>query len=747
MKNKISYIFLTTLLVLSLSGCGSDETGPLSDLNTEATQDSLDPAAVQKLDRQENSLDAYSSIVNMPLQVENPSNAVSGGGESVFLGASRAYRFKKHLFENADECWDELAFATADGEAGSKSFDRENQLWYVEPVAGTDHYVTFDYEVQEGSEDSRYFLTERDENHKALREFPLDFLNGDSFSEIIMGLLDFAVDSSGTVHLVQSVDDGWQYRLVSPEGEILAEYVSGGEDFNGLALLYDGRIAFSTIKADAEGMALQYMDEESGKPMPLASLEKNIYRLTLLDEDTLLYADQEGVYRSKLSGKDPELLYCWANHGITALEVPAMGADENGRIALIYEDSEDYNYLCLEPATGETELLEITLAVSSYNQSAYQRLAVEFNKRNPSCHIKLKTGYDETALLTELGAGKGPVLVDTLLTGFDEQEKLWEPLDAVVEQLGIAEELQPAALELGKINGTLYGIVPNLRLRTLVTGSPELRDWNYETFLQCIEDRPQLDAIFNYYSGGGYDSYFIMSFLSHGMDDTYLLDAEAGTTNFDSSGFRSALELAEKYCARKDGVSPGSSLVEGKVLCNELTVQKPEDLALYRLCYGEDANYIGYPTKDGSAHFVESGDRPLAIRRTATKEEKEAAAAFISLCLSYEGQSLMAKDLDFALSVRRDVLEEQIAAMDKDTMVFVSGFDEIVLGDDVNRELDGKTLLDMLDKARPWRYFPAELRKIMYDELDQYFSGAIAQDKLIDNLESRVGLYLGERGN
>ena len=424
-----------------------------------------------------------------------------------------------------------------------------------------------------------------------------------------------------------------------------------------------------------------------------------------------------------------------------------MGADENGRIALIYEDSEDYNYLCLEPATGETELLEITLAVSSYNQSAYQRLAVEFNKRNPSCHIKLKTGYDETALLTELGAGKGPVLVDTLLTGFDEQEKLWEPLDAVVEQLGIAEELQPAALELGKINGTLYGIVPNLRLRTLVTGSPELRDWNYETFLQCIEDRPQLDAIFNYYSGGGYDSYFIMSFLSHGMDDTYLLDAEAGTTNFDSSGFRSALELAEKYCARKDGVSPGSSLVEGKVLCNELTVQKPEDLALYRLCYGEDANYIGYPTKNGAAHFMESGSNPLAIRRTATEEEKEAAIAFISVCLSYEGQIQASRDLNYGLSVRKDVLEEQIAAMTEDTVVDTHGFGRIVLGDDLNIEQDRTALLDMVDKARPLRYFPMELMNIMSEELEQYFSDTITEEMVIDHLESRVGLYLEEGGS
>ena len=63
---------------------------------------------------------------------------------------------------------------------------------------------------------------------------------------------------------------------------------------------------------------------------------------------------------------------------------------------------------------------------------------------------------------------------------------------------------------------------------------------------QCVEDRPELEAIFNFY-GGDYGSYFITSFLSHGIDDTYLLDAETGTINFDSSDFRKALELAGKW--------------------------------------------------------------------------------------------------------------------------------------------------------------------------------------------------------
>ena len=210
-----------------------------------------------------------------------------------------------------------------------------------------------------------------------------------------------------------------------------------------------------------------------------------------------------------------------------------------------------------------------------------------------------------------------------------------------------------------------------------------------------MEDRPELEAIFNFY-GGDYGSYFITSFLSHGIDDTYLLDAETGTMNFDSSDFRKALELAGKYCVREEGVSPGS---------------------------------------------------PLVVRRTAAEEEKEAAMAFIRLCLSYEGQLRASKDLNFGLSARRDVLEEQIAAMAEDTAVDTLGFGQIVLGDDLDIELDRKALLDMVDKARPSRYFPMELMNIMWEELEQYFSGTITEEMAIDHLESRVELYLEEGGS
>lgn len=765
MKRLIGVILVTVIFALQLSGCGMDEKEQPSASNVEELQgagetegqdeaaDSAgagDAAAVLNSGGQDNSLDAYSAVINTPLGMDDGVRPAGKGTSQSFLGVSRAYYFKKHLFDNVEECWDELSFATAEGEKGQKSFGRENQLWDIGPAAGTDDYVTFDMEAG-GSEGARYFLTQRGENYEVVREFSLDFLNGSDPSDVIVDLSCFAVDHSGTVHLLWNRGEEQQYQLVSATGEILAEYVPKDGYIEGLVPLYDGRIAFRTSKTDQEGQGagrtLQCMHEEAGSPVVLAASEEESYFFTLFDESTLLYADQEGVWRSGLSGDNPELLYRWSSHGIAVVSgqgISAMQANEEGWIELIYRDSQKDNYLCLKPTTEESEIYEITLAASPMRASIYEPLVVEFNKRYPNWHIELKSDYDETALLVALTAGKGPVLIDTFLTGFEEQEELWEPLDTVIGQPGMEEELQLSALEMGKIDGVLYGIVTDFSLRTLVVGSEDLKDWDYDAFLRCIEDRPELDAVFNLY-GGDYGSYFIVSFFSHGLDDAYFLDAEAGTTNFDSSEFRRALALAKKYCVREDAVSPGSSLLEGKVLCNELSIRKPEQLALYRACYGEDANYIGYPAKDGAVVFMEGGGSPLAIRRTAAEEEKKAADAFVGLCLSYEGQSLAAKDLNFGLSVRRDVLEEQINAMNKDTEAFVSGFSPFTLGDYLNVDLDRKTLLDMIDRARPLKYFPKELRKILYEELEQYFSGAITEDMLIDRLESRVGLYLGER--
>ena len=685
----------------------------------------------------DNSLDAYSAAERVALQPEKPENVMEDNGmaESV-LGATGAYHFKKHILSSAAESWDEVLFVTGEGKAGSERYEVKDQLWGIGPVVGTNNYVTFSAKLQEDGEYG-WFLTERDENHEYLREFPLNFLSGE-VGEVITSLSDFLVDQSGRVHLVRS-----KYMLVSQEGEILREHTPEGGYIKRLVPLYDGRIAFEvTVEEDGGGTILQYMDEETGSPVTLATLKKDAFCFTFLDEETLLYADREGVYRSGLSGENPEMIYRWSNHGVIAHRVSALEADEEGRIKLIYSDSEYDNYLCLEPTTEKVNVCEITMEVGSFDVDSYKWVVAEFNKRYPTCHIELieHTYENEAVLLTQLTAGKGPVLLDPSMLGFEELEELWEPLDTVMEQLGVTEELLPTAMEMGKINGTLYGVVRDFSLNTVVSNL-DLKDWDYDTFFQCIQDRPELEAICDYYGGNGMNDLFRL--LIHGLDDNYFIipDEETGEMYFDSERLRQVMDLVEKYCIAEE-VEPGNSLLEGKTLCNVLTIRTPEEAAEYRLIYGEDANYIGYPAKDGGMHYMFPFGM-LSIRRTATKEEKEAAAAFLALHLSYEGQIHAAKAHTFQLSVRRDVLEEQIASASMGSQMNIPG--EVSVGSNVDIEKDGAMLLDLIDRAKPYKTFPRELWNILYEEEDLYLSGSITKDILIDHLENRIGLYLEEK--
>lgn len=755
----ISLILLSALIVLQFCGCGegteqiqeSDSVTENVDEVSEALGET-DVFSIAELEWKDNSLDVYSAVINVPLRVDAPEDAIEGGVSSLFLGNSTAFYFKKHFLSPFERSWDELSYVNVDEEENSVSWNHDNSIGSMGPVLGTDHYIA--QRNLRADEESRYEyrFIEMNVNQEVLNEVSVDFLKENGVIEKPIA------DKTGNIHFIFEpveshgdysviVADKWHYYIASSEGELLADYSAEGESQPVFVSLYDGRVAF-WMKSGKDAV-LQYIDTDSGQQDTLATVKDtagkdfNSYTYTLLDENTLLYADSQGVYRSDLSGNNPELLYLWRNHGIIAYGVRAMQPVDGEKIALIYESYDGMNYLCLEPTTEEVEIREIVLAVPSSKKDVYAKAVAAFNRRYPTCQIKLKNDYLETALLTELTAGNGPVLIDTALTGFENYEDLWEPLDTVLEQMGITDQLEQSVLECGRINGTLYGIISDFRLETVVTANQELQDWDYETFLQCITENPDLEAIINSYTGDD-GWYFIVKFFIHGLEDNYLLDAESGVTNFDSEEFRRILELAKEYCVRNDYVAPGGSLFEGRVLCNVLSIEKPEQIALYRICYGEDINYIGFPSGDGAAHYFNSST-PLTIRRTASKEEKEIACAFIKFYLSYECQLEASKEVNYGLSVRKDVLEEQINSMNESSFPYASGFEQIQLGENVNIELDAETLYSLIEKAKPAKTFPRELISILIEEIDPYFSGAVSEDVVIDHLENRVGLYLSEQ--
>lgn len=760
MRRFVKKVIGGVALVLMLGGCGmrGSEGQPLQEQETDRQATAEEGAetvsvmgirALQELSQRDNSLDAYSAVRHAILPSERPKTELAGEFSYVALGENSAACYVRYAL-NPEEEREEFAMVTTGGDECLIDLTESRFYAGMGTALGKDSYFLY------GRSGEVYSIFEVDGGMKLLREIQLDFVSGgEKEFEYIAQLV---ADTDGRLHAIiektKLSDEGWyvteeeyRYCVISAEGELLAEYVTADTGAE-LVPLYDGRVALATEQKSQERLLLQCMDVETNRLTTVLDCEKEFakfnYYYTLLDENTLVYANAMGIYRRSLSGGEPELLYLWMNHGVTLPSIMMMQARED-RISLIYRCEKGLGYLCIEPTTEEVELREITIAVPSYRSDIYRLAVVEFNRRYPACHINMKSSdyNDRDALLTELSAGKGPVLMDTSLTGFSDKEALWEPIEEVLQQLGVMDNLVDKAMDQGRINGTLYGIVLDFYLETVVTADKELTDWDYDRFLQLVSERENLKAVMNSYATqDGW--YFMWEFFVQGMEDNYFLDAETAATNFDSEEFRTILHLARDYCERKDFVNAVEGLEDGQVFCNVITITQPEQLALYRLAYGDRVNYIGFPSKNGARPVIRGGD-PMVMRKNATKEEKELAYAFLEILLSEEILSKATEDRNYKLSVRKDVLAEQIASVNEYSMPNAAGFEQVSLEGAVDHEKDAELLYGLLEKAEPRTGFPRELGGLIVEEVQSYLEGTITEDIVIQNLTNRVGLYLEER--
>ena len=770
-------MFSILILLFLLAGCGkavTEEGVKESDTSSEsgagipAELPEIDLSFLQESGFRDNTMDAYMAVSSQRLELSRPDGEIGGSTRFVLTG-DEGLAFQRHLLQSAEESWDEIACVTSEGDKKSVRLDdeREDELFRQAFALGTTadsgrflvEYLEMG-EKEDGSDLYRYYLRELDENLESTgKSMELGFLEGDR----LYFLDEFLRDPQGRVHMLLSKNDDNnknKYVMTSPEGELLLEYEfdEGEGHGDGLALLPDGTVSIRVSRVqfkdgntvDKEWNELWLLDPEGGEPKLWSSIEISSQANTLFfsdyeryDEEHLLRVDRTGLYLCDREGNHPEYLYQWRTHGISINELREVRMQEDKGISLLCSDEEGEFFLKLEPVTEKQEIRRITLAAPVSKRNAYSTVVAEFNKRYPAYHVDLKTDYEEAALLTELISGKGPELIDTSLVGLEDHTNLWLPLDGIFEQLGLTEELYPKAMELGKADGKLYGIVSNFELATAVTADKSLKDWDYETFLERVRKGDMKYVYDSYKEDGGLG--FLEWFLCHSLKDNYLIDVQEKKTIFRTEAFQEILDLAETYCPYGENVPGEEGLLEGDVLCNVVYIRRPEDIAYYRVRYGDSLEFVGFPAGDGSRQYV-MGDSAIAIRGTAEKEDLELALLFFDHMLSAEAQRKAAKDTAFALSVRKDILQEQIDAMNEETLIRGYGTGQgVPLGDKLDREQDEKTLYGLLEQAVPWESFPPELETILAEELGPYFAGTAERAEMINRLDNRVQLYLNER--
>lgn len=220
----------------------------------------------------------------------------------------------------------------------------------------------------------------------------------------------------------------------------------------------------------------------------------------------------------------------------------------------------------------------------------------------------------------------------------------------------------PGDMDSGKINGTLYGVFMDFTINTVVTFAEEPEEWDYDAFLSCFDENdPAVKSVYNSLNGSS-GSVFNVHFFLHGLEEKYLFDAENCTTRFDSEEFRKILRLTRIF-EKREHQGTLEDVRQGTSPCAVVLIRTPVELADLRIWGEGKLRFIGYPSGEGSRHYIGLDSFPITVRVNASAEEKRLAHSFLQFLLSYEGQMEAVQDTsnpNVRMSVRKDVLEEQI---------------------------------------------------------------------------------------
>lgn len=171
--------------------------------------------------------------------------------------------------------------------------------------------------------------------------------------------------------------------------------------------------------------------------------------------------------------------------------------------------------------------------------------------------------------------------------------------------------------------------------------------------------------------------------------------------------------------------------------------------------FGEkEINFIEYPMNEGSGTVAQAQGLVLAINRVSPNQEE--AWEFLSWLASPECQ----EDLPYGLPINQRVLEENLRkASEIEYEENAEGVQQEVVkvthrfeGEEpteiycISLE-EGKELMKLIENVSMSNHPNEDLRGIVFDEVDYYFSGDKSLDEVAEVIQSRASLYVREKTN
>ena len=319
----------------------------------------------------------------------------------------------------------------------------------------------------------------------------------------------------------------------------------------------------------------------------------------------------------------------------------------------------------------------------------------------------------------------------------------------------IKQELIPAVVELGSVDGEWVGMVAEASFATMSTVNQiwDKGGWNLQEFIELLESREDWECPFNYMGHQANDTSLLYDVFLHDLTNSSVLDLEQGISHFDSDEFAHILELCKKYGARSmDDVRTLSDnecnrlLEEGNMVANiHRMYEGLESFSKIMRQYGENCSIVGFPTQEGSGNYVDSYSFDYLVVNART-EHREEIKKYLALLLDYNNQFVVS-----GCPVRMDVIRDSVVYSERNecyTMRYTTDMENNPQYKQITLKPDGTTYLEeflaFVESCEPQPYSPPQVGEIIGGEILPFLEGRKSADEVANIIQSKMQLYLNE---
>lgn len=530
-----------------------------------------------------------------------------------------------------------------------------------------------------------------------------------------------------------------------------------------ICLLFDEKGRAFMLARDGEGYYTRRVRTGDGKEFEKQRIEGvELYEMEAGDRcamttEGLLFVRDGAVHLFHLEQARDEKLLEIAGAGIFEEDIVYLGMNgENIEIIDNFKGSERTEYSLMTPGE-DTERVTVTLGVMK--MTPQMKNTVAFFNRNQT-KIKVEPviyveGYDYDSgyekLKLDLIQGKAPDLITTggIDTDMLANAGAFANLYEFMEEDGDCgrDKFVESVLKAYEIKGKLYEASPDFSVYTMWGGKSVVQGRQgvgMDELMGILRDNA---GDVNSINGFSADESVLKTFCALGMDE--FVDWSAGTCDFTGPQFQKILEFAKEYTG-KSYDSFFNAIRSGEILFILQPLSSVEDYSLWSGMYGEDIEFIGYPTVSGSGTVAYFGESLTINSRTKAPAECWEFMKYF-LLNGYE------KGMGFPLV--RDQLEKMFAdSMQEDTCQNIDGSVEKMVKksyfeiDNENarifiykaEEKDVAAMRKMIDSISGKHAYHKEIMNIIEEEAEGYFQGQSTMDRVTGIIQNRVKLYLDE---